>query len=454
MNTLTDHPRRDARSLPRRRVYLGEGLTLRDRVSRRLARRPRRSTSPTKASASRCVLATDVDDAGGRARSSPSATRGAGAPAIASRRWCDTSAACRPAGGRSRGSGSRWCPTTTRVADVDRREGVRYPCPEALPAFAAARVPVVLRRDAALPHRRGRRRRDDAAHDARRIRRCCRGRSSTSSCTSRRSPVESGRGRLTSVRRDEADGGFEVGVAWVDPPRELLNALSRYLLAGDDDADARDPARRRPHRPRRRARGDLRLRHLGRRLRGDPRPAPACPSGRGSPRQRVDRRPALAVRRALAPPHLPLRRADRRLRARHLRRRRSRPQPVRLARRPRGPAVALGRRLRRGRRGRDASGLPARRPVRPADAAPLPRGGAVRAPLRPRGVPRRAARRCTATWASRCSRNGLVEPKPGWRFRSHLLYADAERLLRDPPASGTVAAMASAIDFAGLPVAA
>ena len=47
-----------------------------------------------------------------------------------------------------------------------------------------------------------------------------------------------------------------------------------------------------------------------------------------------------------------------------------------------------------------------------------------------------------------------VEPKPGWRFRSHLLYADAERLLRDAPASGTVAAMASAIAFAGLPLAA
>ena len=29
-----------------------------------------------------------------------------------------------------------------------------------------------------------------------------------------------------------------------------------------------------------------------------------------------------------------------------------------------------------------------------------------------------------------------VEPKPGWRFRSHLLYADAERLLRDEPALG------------------
>ena len=42
-----------------------------------------------------------------------------------------------------------------------------------------------------------------------------------------------GRARLTSVRRDEADGALEVGVAWVDPPRELLSALSRYLLAGD-----------------------------------------------------------------------------------------------------------------------------------------------------------------------------------------------------------------------------
>ena len=48
----------------------------------------------------------------------------------------------------------------------------------------------------------------------------------------------------------------------------------------------------------------------------------------------------------------------------------------------------------------------------------------------------------------------VAEPKPGWRFRSHLLYADAEQLLRDEPASATVAARASAIAFAGLPVAA
>jgi GNAT superfamily N-acetyltransferase len=48
----------------------------------------------------------------------------------------------------------------------------------------------------------------------------------------------------------------------------------------------------------------------------------------------------------------------------------------------------------------------------------------------------------------------LVEPKPGWRFRSHLIYADVERLLHQPRASKNVTAMASAIAFAGLPVAA
>jgi hypothetical protein len=48
----------------------------------------------------------------------------------------------------------------------------------------------------------------------------------------------------------------------------------------------------------------------------------------------------------------------------------------------------------------------------------------------------------------------IVEPKPGWCFRSHLIYADTARLLEDPTASKGVAAMASAVAFAGLPVAA
>jgi hypothetical protein len=39
----------------------------------------------------------------------------------------------------------------------------------------------------------------------------------------------------------------------------------------------------------------------------------------------------------------------------------------------------------------------------------------------------------------------IVEPKPGWRFRSHLLVLDAERLADDTPA---LAALASAVDFA------
>jgi GNAT superfamily N-acetyltransferase len=42
----------------------------------------------------------------------------------------------------------------------------------------------------------------------------------------------------------------------------------------------------------------------------------------------------------------------------------------------------------------------------------------------------------------------IVEPKPGWRFRSHLIYLDAERLLKEPPATRTLAAMASALAFA------
>jgi GNAT superfamily N-acetyltransferase len=39
----------------------------------------------------------------------------------------------------------------------------------------------------------------------------------------------------------------------------------------------------------------------------------------------------------------------------------------------------------------------------------------------------------------------IVEPKPDWRFRSHLLVLDAERLADDTPA---LAALASAVDFA------
>jgi len=42
----------------------------------------------------------------------------------------------------------------------------------------------------------------------------------------------------------------------------------------------------------------------------------------------------------------------------------------------------------------------------------------------------------------------LVEPKPGWRFRSHLIVLDAEQLAREAPATPTIATVTSAIDFA------
>jgi hypothetical protein len=48
----------------------------------------------------------------------------------------------------------------------------------------------------------------------------------------------------------------------------------------------------------------------------------------------------------------------------------------------------------------------------------------------------------------------IVQPKPGWTFRSHLLYADAEQRLREASATPTAAAMASAIGFAGFRAAA
>jgi len=44
-----------------------------------------------------------------------------------------------------------------------------------------------------------------------------------------------------------------------------------------------------------------------------------------------------------------------------------------------------------------------------------------------------------------------VEPKPGWSFRSHLLCLDTQKLLREPPAGKQVSAMVSAIAFAGSP---
>ena len=303
-----------SRSLDRRRVYLGEGLTLRDRVRERLAA-GRGDRPHPRGPRARGDLATDVlMPAVGEVVSVRYTGRGASGGA--SRRWSATSAACRPRAGRSRGSGSRCVPDTTHGRRRRPPRGRPLPVPRCAAGVRGRRVPVVLRRDA-----------------------CASG-----SCTvgaggmtlRRRSPTRRCCPRaeldfelhLRVDRRRARPRAPDVGAARrarrrlrgrrrVD--RSAARAARRAVALSPGrrrDADARGAARRRPHRRRRRARGHLRLRHLRRRLRGDPRPAPARPPGRGSPRQRVDRRPALAVRRALAPSHLPLRRADRRLRAR------------------------------------------------------------------------------------------------------------------------------------------
>ena len=57
-------------------------------------------------------------------------------------------------------------PDTTRWPTSTAARAARYPCPEALCGLRGRVVPLVLRRDPALPDRRGRRRRDDAEDDA------------------------------------------------------------------------------------------------------------------------------------------------------------------------------------------------------------------------------------------------------------------------------------------------
>ena len=129
-----------SRSLERRRVYLGEGLTFEIEVRDGLAggrgdrphpRGPRRRGDPRHGR----------HDAGGGRESSASATRGAGPRAPASRRWCGTSAVCRPRAGRCRGSGSRSCRDDQRSPTSIGARASAIRAPRRCAAFAAASCP-------------------------------------------------------------------------------------------------------------------------------------------------------------------------------------------------------------------------------------------------------------------------------------------------------------------------
>jgi len=314
-------------------------------------------------------------------------------------------------------------PTALRYASAERRDGVLYSCPDGLPAFATASCPwffqerlrfqilelgaggmtlrMVAPNQPLLP-------RAELHFDL-------------------HLPVigvEHGRGHLTSVRRDGGD--LKVGVAWIDPLRSLLKALSHYLLVGDDTLT---PATLRD--------GGLAVGSVDRAVTYD------CATTSASPRSSFDGH------------------------SRHI-------------------TCRFGGRIVGYMRVIFVDGDPARSqyiswggheaPQWLWDAGFVEGGaGATHPDFQRTGVYVglmqhlfRVAVQSGHRYVLGACPDGLLElycemgfeileerivqPKPGWRFRSHLIYADAVRLLQDAPASKIVAAMVSAIAFAGVPV--
>jgi hypothetical protein len=440
----------NSRSLDRRRVYLGEGLTF--QIESRDAWLEAEAIDLThEGLAVAVLLATDVTmPAVGEVVTVRYTGRGAsGARQQAVVRYVGSLQTGR---GTLLRIGLSLVPDMTTVADAERRDGVRYPCPDALPAFAAASCPwffgetlqlrivavgaggMTLRTMHANLPLLPRAALDFELHLA-------------------SIAVENGRGRLTSVRRDDANGGFEVGVAWIDPPRELWNALSRYLLAGDQTLT---PATLRA--------GGLTVRGVERAVTYDYATSSAD----------YEEILALRLHAHQAEGHLDSASiADLRspfdAHSRHL--------TCRFGGRIVGYVRAIF-----------VDGDPARSQYVSLGGHEVPRwlldagfveggAGATHPDFQRAGlyVPlmqhlfRVAVQSGHRFVLGACPdellgmyrdmgfevlEERMVEPKPGWSFRSHLLCADAERLLRDPSASGTVAAMASAISFAGLRAAA
>ena len=452
MNTLTDHPRRDARSLPRRRVYLGEGLSFEIESATRGCEAEAIDLTHEGLGVA-VLLATDVmmpavgevvtvrytgrgglrrSAAGGGAPRRQPADRPGNAPAaraLAGPRddagW-PTSIGARASATRVR---RRWRRSRPRRAHGSSAR----PCTSASSQVGAGGM--TLRTTQPHPPLPPRAELDFELHLA-------------------SIAHERGRARLTSVRRDEANGGLEVGVAWVDPPRELLSALSRYLLAGDAHADARGAARRRPPGQGRRAGGHLRLRQLG-----------APTSTRSSPCACTPIRPrgTSTARRSptCARPSTPTRAIS--------------------------PAASAG--------GSSATlrvifvdGDPARSQYVSLGGHEVPQwlwdagfveggAGATHPDFQRAGlyvplmqhlfrVAVQSGHRyvlgacpdelsgCTATWASTCSRPGSSSPSPDGASARTCSTPTPSGCCATSPRRATVAAMASAIAFAGLPVAA
>jgi hypothetical protein len=337
------------------------------------------------------------------------------------------------------------------AAAVDRRTGVRHLCPDALPAFATASCPWLL----------GERLRFRIRHI---------GAGGMTLVTRLDAPllpgleldlelhlahvgIEPVRGRLTSVRRADGGRALEVGAAWVDPSRALSAAIANYLLAGDD---ALTPASLRS--------GGLAV--------GSVEPVVTYDYARTP----TDFEDILALRLAahqaeghLADASIADMRSPFDAHARHL--------TCRFGGRivgyvrvifvdriaSRSQYVTLG--------GHEVPPWLWAAGFVEAGAGAIhhdfQRAGLF-VPLMMHSV--RVAVQSGHRYVLGACDDGLlgmyqamgfavleeriVEPSPGWRFRSHLILLDAERLVAEAPASKTLAAMASAAGFAGLPVAA
>jgi GNAT superfamily N-acetyltransferase len=440
---VTDPPGRDSRSLRRRRVYLGEGL--RFELLSRGAAIETEAIDLTSAGLGLAVVHTAALPQVGEIVSVRSTGR------------C-TSDSAQPAVVRNVGTlrrGERVLPRiglelvldTSRATGVERRGPARYRCPDALPAFATAACAWFFREQLHF-----------------RIVRVGAG-GMTLRCSRPDAPVFAGmeldfdlhlgfvavvpaNGRLTSVRWDGS--AVEVGVSWVDPPSTLFKTLSHYLLAAHDTLN---PARLRA--------GGLTVESIERAVTYD------CA------RSSADYEQILALRLLAhqAEGHLDGvsindLRSPFDAHARHLTCRRG------------GRIVGYVRVI-------FVDGIPSRSQYVTLGGHEVPpwlwEAGFVEAgagamhpdfqraglfvPLMAHAV--RVAVQSGHRFVLGACDDGLlgmysemgfellesrvVEPKSGWRFRSHLIYLDAERLLREPPASKTLAAMASAVDFAGLP---
>jgi ribosomal protein S18 acetylase RimI-like enzyme len=443
-------PRHDSRALERRRVYLGEGLSF--ELESEDAWLEAEAIDLTHGGIGLAVVHADGDlvlPAVGEAVTLRYAGRGASG--LAQQAVVRHVGVLRTARGILPRVGVELVADETDGTIVDRRGPARHACADALPAFAVAECPWFF---------------GETLH----FRVVAVGAGGMTLRTARPGApllpraelrfelhlasvaLASGHGRVTAVRPD-GDGAFEVGVAWIDPPRELLDALSRYLLAGDP---ALTPAA---------------LRDGGLTVGGIERAVAYEYAATDADRDEIL---ALRLRAHQAEGHLDATTADD-LRSpfddhsRHL-------------------VCRFGGRIVGYVRVIFVDGDPARSQYVTLGGHEVPQwlweagfveggAGATDPDFQRAGlyVPlmahlfrvavqsghRYVLGACPDELLAMYRDMGfevveerVVEPKPGWRFRSHLLVADTERLLNEPPDSKAQAAMASAIGFAGLPAAA